>query len=211
MAAMTRGIDHLVLAVRDLDRAGAFYEALGFTVTPRALHPWGTANRLVQLRGCFLELLAVAEPGKIAAAPPGEFGFGAYNRDFLARREGLSMLVFQSGDAARDRADFAAAGLATYPPFHFGRDATLPDGSTVRVAFTLAFVTDPRLPEAVFFACQQHAPRHFWKLAYQTHPNGARTVAELFMVAPEPPALADLFAGMQGREAVRLEDGALVV
>lgn len=165
----------------------------------------------MQLRGCFLELLAIAAPAKISPAAPGEFGFGAYNRDFLRRREGMSMLVFQSEDARRDQAEFAAAGLHTYPPFHFGRDARLPDGTTARVAFTLAFVTDPRLPEAAFFACQQHAPHYFWKADYQTHANGARTIAEVFMVAPDPPALAGLFAGLQGREAVRQEGRNLAI
>jgi catechol 2,3-dioxygenase-like lactoylglutathione lyase family enzyme len=36
--ATGRAIDHVVLAVRDLDRAAARYEQLGFTLTPRASH-----------------------------------------------------------------------------------------------------------------------------------------------------------------------------
>src|SRR5687768_8279826 len=116
------GIDHLVLAVRDLDRASALYERLGFTLTPRGEHPWGTANRLVQFDGCFLELLAVSALEKIAAAEPGAFSFGAFNRDFLSRREGLSMLVLDSRDARQDRERFRVAGLETYATFDFGRD-----------------------------------------------------------------------------------------
>jgi catechol 2,3-dioxygenase-like lactoylglutathione lyase family enzyme len=208
---MTRGIDHLVLAVHDLAKARAFYESLGFTTTPRAAHPWGTANHLVQLRGCFLELLAIDEAGKIAPHGEDAFGFGAWNRDFLTRREGMSMLVFQSHDARRDQAEFAAAGLETYAPFDFGRDARLPDGSTARVAFSLAFVTDPIMPEAAFFTCQQHAPRYFWKTDYQAHANGARTIAEVVMAAPAPAALAEFFSKLQGKESVRVADGALEV
>jgi catechol 2,3-dioxygenase-like lactoylglutathione lyase family enzyme len=208
---MTRGIDHLVLAVRDLDRARAFYETLGFTLTPRAQHPWGTANHLVQLNGCFLELLGVADPAKIPPHDAGEFSFGAHNREFLARREGMSMLVFQSHDAPRDQAEFAAAGLQTYAPFDFGREAKLPDGGTARVAFSLAFVTDPRMPDSAFFTCQHHAPKYFWKREYQVHPNGVRTIAEVVMVAPDPPALAGFFAKMQGSDSVRVFEGALVV
>jgi catechol 2,3-dioxygenase-like lactoylglutathione lyase family enzyme len=208
---MTRGIDHLVLAVRDLEKARAFYEALGFTLTPRAEHPWGTANHLVQLNGCFLELLGVGDPAKIVPHKQNEFSFGAHNRDFLAMREGMSMLVFQSHDARRDQAEFAAAGLATYAPFDFGRTAKLPDGTTARVAFSLAFVTDPRMPDTAFFTCQQHAPKYFWKREYQVHANGARTIAEVIMVAPEPAALADFFAKLQGRDSVRSDAGALRV
>ena len=47
---MTRRIDHLVVAVRDLDGAAAFYERLGFQVGARNRHPWGTENRIVQFR-----------------------------------------------------------------------------------------------------------------------------------------------------------------
>ena len=56
-----RGLDHLVIGVRDLDRAGALYQRLGFQVGKRNLHPWGTENRIVQFPGAFLELLAVGE------------------------------------------------------------------------------------------------------------------------------------------------------
>jgi len=208
---MTRGIDHLVLAVRDLEKARAFYETLGFTLTPRAQHPWGTANYLAQFSGCFLEILGIAEPAAIPPHEAGKFSFGAHNRGFLAKREGMSMLVFQSHDARRDQAEFAAAGLKTYAPFDFGRTAKLPDGTTAKVAFSLAFVTDPRMPDSAFFTCQQHAPKYFWKRDYQVHANGARTIAEVVMVAPEPAALADHFAKLQGAGSVRVETGALTV
>ena len=128
-----RPIDHLVLCVRDLDAARRVYERLGFTLTPKALHPFGTANSLVQLRGNFLELLAVADRSLIKPVGEGEFGFAAFNERFLAAREGMSMLVFASDDARRDQQEFAASGLDTYAPFDFSRQAVLPDGSAVTV------------------------------------------------------------------------------
>src|SRR5882724_9697820 len=102
-----RPLDHLVLCVRDLAAAQASYARLGFTLTPRALHPFGTANSLVQLQGNFLELLAVADRSLIKPAGEGEFAFAAFNERFLAKREGMSMLVFASDDARRDRREFA--------------------------------------------------------------------------------------------------------
>ncbi len=206
-----RGIDHLVLAVRDLEAARRTYMRLGFTLTPRAEHPFGTANSLVQLQGNFLELLTVADPARITEAGGGRFSFGAFNQDFLRRREGLSMLVFESTDARADRDAFATAGLDSYEPFDFQRKARLPDGREVTVAFSLAFATDRRIPEAAFFACQQHAPQYFWKPEYQLHANGAVAVVEAVMVADDPPALADFFTGLQGHAAVSVRDGALAV
>ena len=208
---MKRGIDHLVLAVRDLDAAIDAYHTFGFTTTPRALHPWGTANSLVQLQGNFLELLEIAEPEKIEPAGPDAFSFGAFNQDFLEKREGFSMLVFESDDARRDRQDFADKGLTTYAPFDFSRQATLPDGSTATVAFSLAFVTDDRMPDAAFFVCQQHAPEYFWKPDFQQHANGARRISEVVMVAERPETLAEHFAKLQGSENVSSSEGGLSI
>ncbi len=208
---MSRAIDHLVLAVNDLEAAREAYRRMGFTLTPPAQHPWGTANSLVQLQGNFLELLAVADPGKISPPETGRFSFGAFNQAFLKRRQGLSMLVFQSADARRDQAEFAARGLTTYEPFDFSRQAKLPDGSLKTVAFSLAFVTDPRMPDAAFFTCQQHAPEFFWKPEYQRHANGARGVVEVVMLANDPGAFADFFARLVDPAAVSRSDGALRV
>ena len=63
---MTRRIDHLVVAVHDLDQAGSFYQRLGFQVGARNRHPWGTENRLVQLPSSFIELITVGEGAAIA-------------------------------------------------------------------------------------------------------------------------------------------------
>src|SRR5262249_22234540 len=96
-----RAIDHVVLAVRNLDSASAVYEGLGFTLTPRAAHDdrMGTSNRLAQFQGRnFIELLEVDRPSRLAqhdfTVSPPFFSFGDHNRRALEVREGLSMLVF---------------------------------------------------------------------------------------------------------------------
>jgi len=170
---MNRAIDHLVLSAGDLDALRDVYGRMGFTLTPTARHPFGTANSLVQLQGNFLELLAVGDPAQIPPATPGHFSFGAFNQTFLRKYQGMSMLVFDSQDARRDQAEFAARGLETYAPFDFSRKAKLPDGREVEVSFSLAFATDPRLPDAAFFTCHQHTPEFFWKPEYQRHANTA--------------------------------------
>ena len=208
---MKRAIDHLVLCVRDLHAARAAYRRLGFTLTPVARHPWGTENSLVQLHGNFLELLAIGEPRLIPAAAPGEFSFGEFSRNFLLNREGMAMLVFASGDARADQREFMARGLETYAPFEFSRRAKLPDGGEATVAFSLAFVTDPRMPQAAFFTCQQHAPEHFWKPEYQHHANGAARIREVLMRAADPAQLADFFVGLVEPGALRRDAGSLVV
>ncbi len=208
---MARGIDHLVIAVHGLDHARSVYERLGFTLTPKARHPFGTENSLVQLESCFLELLGVYDPGDIPVPKPGEFSFARFNHRYLDRHEGLSMLVLESADAIADAGAFAAAGLQAYLPFEFGREARQPDGSTAKVGFRLAFASDPFIPEAGFFACQQLAPEHFWKPDYQRHANTARTVSEVMMIAEAPSDHHAFFEGFAGVREVQATSAGLTV
>ncbi|WP_417674604.1 VOC family protein [Roseibium sp.] len=183
---MVHGLDHLVVAVQDLDAAGSAWEKLGFTVTPEARHPWGTANRLIQFDGFFVELLSVADESLIREAGTGEFSFGAFNRDFLKKRQGGSMVVFESRDPDQDRASFEKHHLQTYAPFSFEREAKAPDGSVRKVAFDLTFVTDPLAPDIGYFTCRNRFPENFWKAEYQAHANGAASVDEIVLVAKDP-------------------------
>jgi hypothetical protein len=168
----------VVLAVRDLDDAARTYDALGFSLTPLAHHEdrMGTSNRIAQFQEQnFIELLEVDRPHTLAphdfSTSPPFFSFGAHNRAALAEREGLSMLVFAGDDARADVVSFAAKGVPTYAPFDFERQARLPDGQSVTVAFSLAFATSPDLPNMAFFVCQNRAPEYFWKPEFQTQPG----------------------------------------
>jgi catechol 2,3-dioxygenase-like lactoylglutathione lyase family enzyme len=182
---MARGIDHIVHAVRDLDACGALYERLGFIVGARNRHPWGTHNRVVQMSGVYLELLTVAEPEKLEGDGIPRL-FGAHNRDFLARHEGLSGVLLESRDAVADAALFRDAGIAASEALPFEREARRADGTPIRLGFSLAFARDPAGAEAGFAACQHHHPQNFWSPALQAHRNGTTGVAGIVMVAENP-------------------------
>src|SRR5262245_37044511 len=108
---MSRGLDHIVHAVRDLDAAADLYHRAGFTVGARNRHAWGTHNHIVQLPGFFIELLTVAEPEKLGTDGFSAL-FGTFNRLFLKRHEGFSLLMLESRDAVADAAEFRAAKIA---------------------------------------------------------------------------------------------------
>jgi catechol 2,3-dioxygenase-like lactoylglutathione lyase family enzyme len=184
---MSRGFDHIVHAVRNLDAAAEFYRRLGFTVGARNHHSraWGTQNHIVQLPGTFIELLAVADASGIASHAPRFFSFGAFNRDFLVRGEGLSMLVLE-GRGAPDVDEFRAAGVGDFKLYEFDREARRPDGTPIKVAFALAFASDRRAPDIGFFTCQHRHPENFWNPAFQNHPNTAASVVGVVLVADNP-------------------------
>jgi catechol 2,3-dioxygenase-like lactoylglutathione lyase family enzyme len=195
-----RPIDHLVLAVRDLEAARATYRRMGFTPTPPAKHPFGTANSVIQLDGSYLELLAVADPAAIPPATATRFSFGAFNRDYLERREGLSMLALHSDDAEADRAAFAAHSLPTYEPATFERLATGPDGVERPVGFSLAFTSDARTHGAAgFFTCQHLRPENFWHADFQRHANGALGVDSAVFVTRDPTDFHIFFTWFTGQ------------
>lgn len=198
-----RSIDHVVLAVRDLDAAAKTYEALGFTLTPRAAHEdrMGTSNRLAQFAGRnFIEILEVDRPDKLTphdfAKTPPFFSFGGHNKASVAAREGLSMLVFASDDARADAARFEAAAVPTYEVFDFERQARLPDGQSVTVSFSLTFATSPDMPDLAFFVCQNRAQEYFWKPQFQSHGNGAQVMNAVYLGSPEPERDAAFVARM---------------
>jgi len=89
---MPHGLDHIVHAVRDLDAAAEFYRDAGFTVGARNRHPWGTHNRIVQLKNCYIEILESPSLRRSCQHGARSFSFGAFNRDFLARTR-ISMLI----------------------------------------------------------------------------------------------------------------------
>src|SRR5215831_14064878 len=157
---MARALDHIVHAVRDLDAAADLYRRLGFTVGARNRHPWGTHNYVIQLHGFFIELITLAEPEKLGSDGFSTL-FGAYNRDFAMRHEGFSLLLLESKDARGDAAVFSAAGIGVSEDLRFEREAKRPDGSSVKVGFSLAFANDAGTHDIHFATCQQHYPENF--------------------------------------------------
>ena len=115
----------------------------------------------MQFPGSFLELVTVGRDGDVPGHDERAFSFGAFVRDYLARREGLAMLVLDSQDARSDAAHFAATGIADFEPFFFERHGRRPDGTETLVAFTLAFARHAKAEGIGFFVCQQHYPGEF--------------------------------------------------
>jgi hypothetical protein len=199
---MARGLDHIVHAVHDLDAAAELYRRLGFQVGARNLHPrtWGTQNHIIQLPGTFIELLAIADLSKLAPHTPRNFSFGAFNRDFLTRGQGLSMLVLE-GHGASDADEFRVKGISDYELYEFEREGKRPDGTPLKVSFALSFASDPLAPETGFFTCQHRNPENFWNPEFQVHANTAVGVAGVVLVAQDPNHHANFLAVFAGGDA----------
>jgi catechol 2,3-dioxygenase-like lactoylglutathione lyase family enzyme len=145
---LPQAIDHVVVAVRDLDRAAADFARLGFTLTPRGFHSIGSQNHCIMLGSNYIELLAapVAHP------------WLDYYRDFLEGGEGLAAIAYATDDADATYAQVENAK----PPMDLSRPV---EGGIAR--FRLVQVENTR-----FYV--QHLTRELvWRPQWLTHANGA--------------------------------------
>ncbi|TMJ49356.1 MAG: VOC family protein [Alphaproteobacteria bacterium] len=129
-----------------------------------------------------------ADSASAAPPPHGEhsFSFGAFNRDFLLARQGLSMLILNSTNAGEDARSFKASKISDFELFNFVREGKKPDGTIVKLAFSLAFASDVKSPRVRFGTCQHYYPENFWNPALQAHANGAMAVRGAVLVADNP-------------------------
>jgi hypothetical protein len=168
---IARTIDHVVHAVADLEAAAGAYRDLGFVVTPRADHPFGTSNRLVVLSDSYLEIVAVTAPENLPAT-----GFAARVAAHLSvRGPGVSHVVLSSRDP---QADLASLGdFATGEVFSFARPAPQPEGPAITAAFDCVLIDAPA--DLGMFLCHHRVPQAVWNRTTTNHPNRATTVTGL--------------------------------
>ena len=175
-----RSLDHVVVVVENLDDSAARLEEIGFHVTPRSDHPFGTSNRLVMLADTYIELISLTDPGATGDSP-----FAGFVSDALAAgRTGPRLVVFRSDDPEADRDRLAAAGVET-AMLRFGRDARLPDGSMGRVEFVTVVPQFANNPVATFL-CHHLNPEIVWHPSLLDHPNGARRLLDVSLADPGP-------------------------
>ncbi|MCJ2093641.1 MULTISPECIES: VOC family protein [unclassified Methylobacterium] len=179
---MSLVLDHIVIAVRDLDDAAADYAALGFTVVRGGAHANGiTHNVLVIFEdGAYLELIAWKRPD------PGNRWWDVYER----AGEGLIDFALLPDEIEAVVAGAQARGLDIQNPIPGGRNR--PDGA--RLEWRTARSPRPDVP----FLCGDVTPRSLrvQEGAVRRHGNGVVGVATLTVV------VADLEASVRRNAAL---------
>lgn len=196
------GLDHLVVAVRDLDAAAAEWAALGFTLSPRGLHSAhiGSANYTMMFGQDYLELLGVVTPTPHNQAL----------RDFVAAREGLDRAAFTTTDAAAGADALRARGVEAVGPVHFSRPVPLPDGRETEARFSVfRWPVSQRVGGLGIFACQHHTRDAVWVPSLQAHANGATRILRVLIATEDPAGGARALAA--AIDGTARQDGALHV
>ncbi len=171
------GIDHPLITVRDLDGAAEKLEKIGFVMTPRGKHPWGTHNRLGLFPGGLVELMTVGEPELVGSNTVDHQLFGTLVQAFQSRHEGICMMALHSRDLDADVVTARANGVEVTGLIDFRRPVTLPDGTDDVAVVSLAMLVDRQHPQLSVFLCQQHKRGLVEVPAWRDHPNGAERFA----------------------------------
>lgn len=194
---MTHPLDHLVLPTADLDVARARLTALGFTVSPRGVHPFGTENCCVYLAdGTFMEPLAVADAEAADTAVAAGNVFVARDRKYREDigQEGFSAIVFGTSDADADHRRYTAAGISAGARLDFSRPFVDATGKTDTASFRLAFASAPDAADTFLFACERANAPKVDRSALQLHDNGALAIAEVIAISANPSAQLPIVA-----------------
>lgn len=179
------GIDHVVVAVRDLELAQDTWSRLGFTLTPRGYHTLGSQNHCLMFGGNYIELLAVPRPH------PATRQFS----DFLAAGDGLAAMALATDDALGAHAELDAAGLVPSTPVDFSRPVILPEG-TRDASFRIVHLPSEVSPGSRTFVCQHFSRDVVWRPEYVTHPLGVTGIAGLAVISGDVPGTAEKYAAL---------------
>lgn len=188
---MLTGIDHLVIAVPDLEAASRGYKALGFTVVPGGRHPVGTHNALIAFEdGAYLELIAFYEPS------PGHRWWAP-----LQQGGGLVDFCMQTDDLLDDTATLREAGVEIDDPRPLTR--VRPDGYTLNWVLS---IPRGRHRGVAPFLIQDRTPREERVPRETTHRNRVTGIGTVTIAVDDVATVRGWYAaalGHPGREIRR--------
>ena len=205
LSALALDLDHVGVAVRDLDAGREAYRRLGFNLTPRSEHrgsrvpggpiePWGSANHCAMLEQGYLEVLGLTDPGKFSTA-----------KAMIERYEGVHIVAFRPDSIDAVHSALSDAKRPVDAPRDLERMARYgPDGTeSRRVAFRNMYLAKSVFTEAQFQYTEHLTRETMWQPQLLRHPNGALGLQWVFLCSPDPEATARKLAPMLGVEPHR--------
>lgn len=201
MANHITGLDHAVIAVRDLDAAAEVFARLGFALTPKGHHAeWGTVNRCLMFAGDYVELIAAEGEGAEAERV----------RDFLARQgDGLSGISIGSANGAATSECLRAAGLEV--PVARSLSRKLDDGKGTTVMFSEMPLPAEATPGVSSRIVEHITAERERNPQWLDHPNSAVGLASVTAIVDEPPALTPAWDVLFGPHSAVLTDDTVTV
>ena len=171
-----KGLDHVVVMVDGIDAAQRAYERLGFQVQPRGFHrKLGTANHLMIFDRDYFEILGIVE----------DTPFNAERREWLKEGGGLANVALATDGADTAFEAFKTAGLNPEAPLAFDRAVEIAD-RTEHARFRTVRIPKTNMPVVGFFVCEHQTPQFVYRSEWARHPNGARGIRGVTVIAEQP-------------------------
>lgn len=194
---MLLGIDHIVIAVHNLETAMTDYKRLGFTVIPGGRHPVGTYNGLIPFSdGSYIELISFYRDN------PDHRWWAA-----LKKGEGLVDFCMRTDDLLGDAEKFRSAGVDMDDPVPWAR--TRPDGYELKWRLSLAV---GRHRGVAPFLIEDITPREERVPQNVDHANGAEGIGGVLVAVDELQLVERWYetaAGVKGKRIERNDVGAV--
>jgi hypothetical protein len=176
MKRAVKGLDHVVVMVDGIDAAEAQYARLGFQVQPRGFHrKLGTANHLMIFDTDYFEILGIVADTE----------FNAERREWLKDGGGLANVALATDGADLAFDAFRTAGLNPDAPLFFDRAVEVA-GRTEQAQFRTVRIPKTNMPVVGFFVCEHLTPQFVYRPEWAKHPNGARGIAGVTVIAEQP-------------------------
>jgi len=162
------GLDHVIIAVNDLDAEHARAKKLGFTTTEITPHVgWGTANTCLMFQGLdgqgdYVEILGIRDPN---------VGTNGLAEHLEEQGEGLLSLALK-GEAQKATEAFEAQGITHFGIESLHRDVQVVPGMAQRASFKLVRPQRGPFSPIPLFVCEHLNSNVVWADRFLTHANG---------------------------------------
>jgi len=163
------GVDHVIIAVKDLDAEHARAAKLGFTTTEITPHVgWGTANTCIMFpgldgQGDYVEILGIRDPN---------IGTNGLAEHLDEQGEGMLSIALK-GIADKATTVFDAQGINHFGIEALHRDVQVTPGRSQRASFRLVRPQRGPFSPVPAFVCEHLNPGIVWADRFLTHANGA--------------------------------------
>jgi hypothetical protein len=202
-------LDHIGVAIRDLERGREAYLRLGFTLAPRSIHrgspspgapviPFGSGNHCAMFREGYLEVVGLTDAAIYSNI-----------KAMVAKYEGAHIVAFGVESAEATYAELSGRGIPIERARDLERDAAYgPKGEeTRRAAFRNMYFDPAAYPESRLLYIEHLTRDVLWQPHLLDHPNGVVALRDVFLCTSDAKAAADKYAALFGKSAEPTREG----
>jgi len=202
-------LDHIGVAIKDLERGRQAYDRLGFKLTPRSIHrgsptpgapvvPFGSGNHCAMFHEGYLEVVGLVDPTIFSNIKP-----------MVVRYEGAHIVAFGVESADATYQELAGRGIPIEPARQLERDAAYgPQNNELkRAAFRNMYFDPAKYPEARLLYIEHLTRDVLWQSHLLDHPNGVVALSDVFLCVPDARAAANKYAALFARPADEVAPG----